>query len=155
MKTIAELIAEHGFFRGLSTADLVFLAGCARNVHFDVGTRLLSEGEPAEEFYVLRSGKVILSFFDPDRGDLMVDTLHGGDVLGWSWLCPPHRWRFDADCIEPISALAFDGPCVRAKCDSDTRLGYDLALRFSQVIDERLQATRLRLLDVYGPVRSR
>jgi CRP/FNR family transcriptional regulator, cyclic AMP receptor protein len=155
MKTIADLISEHAFFQGLPGTDLEFLAGCARNVHFEADARILVEGEPANEFYVLRSGKVVLGYFDPLRGDLVVDTLHGDDVLGWSWLFEPHRWHFDADCVEPVSAVAFDGPCLRTKCDSDPRLGYQLTRRFARVMLERLQATRLRLLDVYGPVPSR
>lgn len=155
MNTIADLIAEHAFFTGLPSEQLAFLAGCAHNVHFEAGTRLLAEGEPADEFYVLRTGKVVLGYFAPERGDLVVDTLHGGDVLGWSWLFEPYRWHFDADAVEPVSAVAFDASCLRAKCDTDPRLGYQLAQRFSRVMLERLQAARLRLLDVYGPVRAR
>jgi len=155
MKTIADLIAEHKFFQGLPPADLEFLAGCARNVHFETGQRLLTEGQPADEFFVIRSGRVVLGYHDPDRGDLVVDTLDGGDVVGWSWLFEPHRWHFDADAAEPVSAVAFDATCLRAKCDSDMRLCYELTQRFARLVVERLEATRLRMLDVYGPVASR
>jgi CRP/FNR family cyclic AMP-dependent transcriptional regulator len=152
MKLIADLLAEHEFFRGLDQPALDFVAGCGRNAHFDSGERMLSEGGPADVFYVIRGGKVVLGFFDADRGELVVDTLHGGDVLGWSWLFAPYRWHFDADAVEPVSAVAFDGPCLRAKCDSDPRLGYQLTQRFARVMLDRLQAARLRMLDVYGPV---
>ena len=49
-----------------------------------------------------------------------------------------------------MSAIAFDGACLRGKCEADHDLGYELMRRIAQVIIERLQATRLRLLDVYG-----
>ena len=49
-----------------------------------------------------------------------------------------------------VSAIAFDGACLRGKCEADHDLGYELMQRIAQVIIERLQATRLRLLDVYG-----
>ena len=84
-----------------------------------------------------------------------MDTLHGGDVLGWSWLFEPYRWHFDADAVEPVSTVAFDASCLRTKCDTDPRLGYQLAQRFARVMLERLQAARLRLLDVYGPASAR
>lgn len=155
MKTIEDLIAEHDFFRDFDSGAIRFVAGCGRNVHFDPGTRVMSEGESANLFYLLRTGRVALGYFDPDRGDLVLETLHGGDVLGWSWLFAPYRWHFDVDALEAVSAVAFDGACLRGKCESDPRLGYELTQRFARVMLDRLQATRLRLLDVYGPVAAR
>ena len=80
----------------------------------------------------------------------MIETLHDGDVVGWSWLFPPHRWHFDGRATAPTSLIAFDGACLRGKCDADHELGYQLMRRFAASIVERLQATRLQLLDVYG-----
>ena len=51
-----------------------------------------------------------------------------------------------------MRALAFDGACLRGKCEADPGLGYALMQRFAPVMIERLQATRLRLLDLYGDV---
>jgi CRP/FNR family cyclic AMP-dependent transcriptional regulator len=63
---------------------------------------------------------------------------------------PPYRWAFDARAVEPTAAVALDGACLRGKCDEDPALGYALLQRFSLVMVERLQAARVRLLDVYG-----
>ena len=84
----------------------------------------------------------------------MIETIEAGEVVGWSWLFPPYRWHFDARALTPIRATAFDGACLRGKCDDDPALGYDLMSRFAQVMIERLQWTRLRLLDVYGDGRG-
>jgi CRP-like cAMP-binding protein len=89
MNTIADLISEHHFFEGLERADLEFLAGCGRNVHFTSGERILAEGDPANTFFILRTGRVALGFFQPGHGNVIVDTLDGGEVLGWSWLFEP------------------------------------------------------------------
>jgi hypothetical protein len=70
--------------------------------------------------------------------------------LGWSWLIPPYKWRFDARAIETTRAFALDGKCLRGKCDEDPRLGYELLKRIAATIAERLHATRLQMLDVYG-----
>ena len=80
----------------------------------------------------------------------MIDTLGNGDVLGWSWLFEPYRWQFDAVARDDVAAVAFDGACLRTKCDSDARLGYMMTQRFARVILGRLQSVRLRVLDVYG-----
>jgi CRP-like cAMP-binding protein len=151
MKTIADLISEHKFFSDLDEHSLEFVAGCGSNVHFAPGERILTEGEAANTFYLLRSGSVALSFFVPGRGAVVIDTLAEGDVLGWSWLFPPYRWQFDGEAREDVAAVAFDGTCLRTKCDSDARLGYILTQRFARVILGRLQSVRMRMLDVYGP----
>ena len=80
----------------------------------------------------------------------MIETIEAGEVIGWSWLFPPYRWHFDARALTQVRATAFDGACLRGKCEEDSGLGYDLMSRFAQILIERLQWTRLRLLDVYG-----
>jgi CRP/FNR family cyclic AMP-dependent transcriptional regulator len=150
METIETRIHELPFFEGLPPADLELIAGCASNVRFREGELLFREGDDAESFYVLRHGTVALETFVPARGPFTIETLDAGEVVGWSWLFPPYRWHFDAHARSLVRATRFDGACLRAKCETDPRLGYELVSRFAQVMIERLQATRLRLLDVYG-----
>jgi CRP-like cAMP-binding protein len=150
MKRLDTILGEVPFFAGLSAEQLDLLAGCASNVHFDEGQVVFREGDPADTFYVVRHGTVALEIFAPGRGGIVVETIESGEVLGWSWLFPPFRWHFDARALTPIRATAFDGACLRGKCADDPALGYDLMTRFAQVLMERLQWTRLRLLDVYG-----
>jgi CRP-like cAMP-binding protein len=119
-------------------------------VRFDGGQYLFHEGEEAEKFFLIRHGRIALEVFTPDRGPITIQTLEPGDILGWSWLVPPYQWRFDAKAIELVRAIALDGKCLRTKCETDHDLGYDLLKRFAHVIEQRLEATRLQLLDVYG-----
>jgi CRP/FNR family transcriptional regulator, cyclic AMP receptor protein len=150
MRTIDELIAENHVFRGLQSAQLEFIAGCARNTHFDAGQLLLREGDPADTFFLIRKGTVALEIHAPGRGPLLIETLTDGDVVGWSWLFAPYRWQMDGRAVEPCSLVAFDGACLRGKCEEDHELGYQLMQRFAANVIDRLQATRLQLLDVYG-----
>ena len=83
------------------------------------------------------------------RGPLTILTLGAGDILGWSWLFPPYRWKFSARAIEDTRAFAADGKCLREKAERDHDLGYELLKRFAHVVEERLEATRLQLLNVY------
>jgi CRP-like cAMP-binding protein len=150
METLKPLLAAHPFFADLEPRFLQVVAGCVANGRFPAGTFLGREGEPANQFYLLRHGKVALQILLPDRGALTIETLEAGEVLGWSWLFPPYRWHFDAQALELTSALVFDGQCLRAKCEADHDLGYALMQRFAHVMLQRLQATRLQLLDLYG-----
>jgi len=150
METIEARLRELPFFAGLAPADLELIAGCGSNVRFREDELLFQEGDRADSFFVLRHGTVALETFVPGRGSVTIETLDAGEVVGWSWLFEPYRWHFDARARSLVRATRFDGECLRAKCESDSRLGYDLMSRFAQVMIDRLQSTRLRLLDVYG-----
>ena len=150
MKTVTQLLGEAQFFDGLRAETIELVSGCASNVQFDPGTTIFREGERADAFYLLRQGSVALETYVPARGAVMIETIEAGDVLGWSWLFPPYRWHFDASALTAVRATAFDGKCLRGKCAADPTLGYELVSRFAQTLIERLQWTRLRLLDVYG-----
>lgn len=150
MKTIAELLPDVDLFTGLEPAQVDLIAGCGRTQVIEPGAYVFREGDEADAFYAIRSGRVALEFTAPGRGPLILETLEAGDVLGWSWLFEPFRVRYDARAVEQVHAIAFDGVCLREKCDRDHDLGYTLVRRFAAVITARLQATRLRLLDVYG-----
>jgi CRP/FNR family transcriptional regulator, cyclic AMP receptor protein len=152
MRTIDALLTEVPAFEGMAPERLELIAGCAVNRVFERGEHLLREGDPADVFYVIRAGHVALETYVPQRGALTIETLHDGDLVGWSWLVSPHRTVFDARASGTVHTMAFDGRCLRGKCEDDPALGYDLLTRFVTVIVERLQATRLQLLDVYGNV---
>jgi CRP-like cAMP-binding protein len=151
MATMEELLGSHPFFAGLGTSAIQLIAGCASNVHFAAGDRIFSEGEAASRFYVIRHGRVALEVHSPVRGPLVIDTMDEGEVLGWSWLVSPYRYFGDARAVTPVSATALDGTCLRGKCEADAELGYQLLKRVTDVMYQRLQSARVRLLDLYGP----
>ncbi len=146
---IAELVANHPLLAGLPGDTIELVTGCARNVVFNVGDLLLAEGDPANTLYLLRRGRVALEVRAPGKA-MILDILSPGQPLGWSWLFPPYRWSFDARALDPVGALSVDATCLREKADQDPAFGYELMKRISSIILQRLQATRLRLLDLYG-----
>jgi CRP/FNR family transcriptional regulator, cyclic AMP receptor protein len=150
VRTLDELLADVPALAGLAAEQRELIAGCAKNVTFASGDYLMREGEPADTFFVIRHGAVAIETFVPARGPVTIETLHADDLLGWSWLVPPYRTAFDVRALETVRAMSFDGVCLRGKCVEDPVLGQALLERFTAVIVERLQATRLRLLDMYG-----
>jgi CRP/FNR family transcriptional regulator, cyclic AMP receptor protein len=154
MRTIEQFLPDHPFFSGLDAGALAVLAGCARNVSFAPGEYLFRTGQPANQFFVVRRGRVALEVHSPATGTMVVDTADAGDVVGWSWLVPPYTWLFDARAAGATGAVSFDGRCLREKCEQDPRLGYELMKLVTQVMLNRLTAARVRLLDVYGTTDS-
>ena len=154
MRTLDALIVDSPVFADLEPERLELIAGCAANVVVAAGERLFREGDRADTFFLIRHGLVALDAYVPNRGQLTVETIGPGEVVGWSWLMPPYTWHFTGRAVDAVRAVRFDGACLRAKCEDDPALGYDLLNRFAQVLVSRLQATRLQLMDVYGDPRQ-
>jgi CRP/FNR family transcriptional regulator, cyclic AMP receptor protein len=150
MEGLERIIREHPFFDGMTESYCDLVCGCAKNIRFAAGQYLFHEGEPADWFYLLRHGRVALEIAAPGRGAVTFQTVPQGEVVGVSWLIPPWRWTYDARAIDDTRAIAINAACLRQKCDADHNLGYDMMKRFMPVLIQRLQATRLQILDVYG-----
>jgi CRP-like cAMP-binding protein len=150
MRTIDDLLRDAPLFGGLPPERIELLAACGVNVHFESGEMLFREGDPADTFFLLREGAIALETYVPSRGPAVIETLDAGEVVGWSWLFPPYKWHFDARAAQFVRAIAFDAACLRGKIDADPVLGFQLMSRFAQVLIDRLQWTRVQLLDVYG-----
>lgn len=144
------VLAAQRFFAGMPAGLLDRLAAVAWTEEIEAGVRVFEEGGPADRFYLIRSGRVALDLHVPGRGTLIIESLEPGTVLGWSWLFPPYEWRFGAAATEPVHAFVFDAAAVRILCAGDPVLGYELTRRFAAVMLDRLQNTRIRLLDLYG-----
>ncbi|MCJ2186256.1 cyclic nucleotide-binding domain-containing protein [Novosphingobium beihaiensis] len=150
METMEQILGQQSFFAGFPAEFVALIAGCARNCHFKAGEYLLREGDPADSFFLVRQGKAALEIASPARAPVIFTTLGPGEIVGVSWLIPPYRAEFDARAVEPVRAIAIDAKCLRAKCESDHHLGYEMMKRFLPVMVKRLHATRLQILDVYG-----
>ena len=144
------ILHEHPFLEGLEPGFLELLTGCAKNVRYPPGAYLWREDEPADSFFLLREGQVALSFYVPHKGELCIETLSAGEVLGWSWMIRPYKWHFDARALTEVRAIEVDARCLREKAIKDKSFGYEMLVRFAAIMQERLESTRLRLLDLYS-----
>ena len=150
METLERIISEHPFFAGLDAAFTELMAGCAANVRFRKGDFIFREGDPANNFYLIRHGRVSVEIFAPQYQPIVVATLEEGEILGWSWLLPPYQWKHQARALDDVRAIALDGKCLREKCEQNHDLGYEVLKRFARIIEQRLESTRLQLIDVYA-----
>lgn len=149
-KPEAALIAEHALFKGLAPQYLALVTEAAMLKEFAAGEVIFREGDPANRFYLILDGEVVLEDPIKDRDPVLLQTIGADDVLGWSWLFPPYYWHFDARATKPARAIFFYGTWLRESCERDHDFGYEMMKRMSAVIIKRLQATRKKLAEAEG-----
>ena len=150
MEELERILSEHPFFGTLPQEHSQLLAGCAKNHRFNARQFLFHEGDAANEFFLIRHGKIALEIVAPGKAPIVIETLQDGDIVGASWLVPPYRRMFDARAVELTRAISMDAACLRGKCEADHHLGYEMMKRFLPVLVGRLNATRLQILVAYG-----
>ncbi|MFD5658783.1 cyclic nucleotide-binding domain-containing protein [Streptomyces hirsutus] len=123
------------------------LMALAREVSFPEDTRIFEPGTTADRFWVIRSGAVSLDQRVNQLQRVTVATLGAGDLLGWSWLFPPHEWDFGAEAFSRVRAYEFDAAAVLRLCEEDPALGLTLVRCVAEVLAHRLEATRVRLME--------
>ncbi|MET8947156.1 cyclic nucleotide-binding domain-containing protein [Streptomyces sp. NPDC004542] len=126
----------------------------AHEVSFPVGTRLFEEGRRADRFWIVRTGTVALDLHVPGRRAAVIESLGHGELVGWSWHFPPYVWQLGAEATSPVRAWEFDAESVRTLCAADADFGRAIAVWVGRVVAQRLQAARIRLLDLYAPYGS-
>lgn len=149
MQRTEQVLAEYEFFAGLSPEQLQTVSEGAEAVRFEPGETIFRAGDNADLFYLVRHGSISIEIDVPQRGVVSLQTIGEGDVLGWSWLFAPYRWRFDARALEPVRAVALDGRRLREQFERDHDLGYAMLLRMTGLMGKRLQAARFQLLDAH------
>jgi CRP-like cAMP-binding protein len=146
MNAIHESMKKYTFFDGMRPEHLAMLAEGATVGQFNAGEILFREGEPANKFYLIESGNILLEAHEPAGDTALVQTLAAGEVLGWSWLFPPFVWHFQARAVAPSSVIILNGAHLLVSAERDHDFGYELMKRVAQVVIRRLQATRKQRL---------
>lgn len=150
--TLEPLLREHPFFREKDEHLLQTLTGCAKNVRFSTDEVIARQGEPADEFFLIREGRIALEMPAPQGGAIRFQTADAGETVGWSWLVKPYHWHYDLRAMTDVRAFSIDGACLRTKCEDDPKFGFLMMKRFSKLMAARMEGMRLQLLDLYpGP----
>jgi CRP/FNR family cyclic AMP-dependent transcriptional regulator len=149
-KSLEEILREHPFLEGFKSEHIRKMAEMALEVQFGRDQIIFREGQESGLFFLIVSGKVALEVSAPGR-IFRVQTLEAGEELGWSSVLGEGGKHFQARSLETVRALAFEGARLRQACEQDPSFGYALMRQLLKVVAERLQATRLQLLDLYAP----
>jgi len=143
-------VTLHPFLAGMNHTQLTLLTDCAVARHFNTGQAILREGEFANGFYLIETGRVALESEAGFGESIVIQTIGAGDLLGWSWMFPPYVWQFAARAIEPTTALFFYAAILREYCEKDHSLGYEVLKRISAVMVKRLQAAHQQMLSLHA-----
>jgi CRP-like cAMP-binding protein len=151
MESLKQALARHPFFAGLEKRFLPQLAPLASKKTFDDQQMIFHEGWPANELYLICQGRIGIETALFGVGDMVVQSLGAGEVVGWSWLLPPYEYHYSARALEPTEVIALNGKALRDQCELDHNLGYEMMKRFALVIVQRLAATRAQSLQFTEP----
>ena len=150
-QSTAEYLSTHEFFSGFSDDVLKFLCGCSSTFAIKKGQILFRQGENADKFYIVRSGRISIQMPAIMGPSLEIQTLGENQVLGWSWLISPYKWNFQAMPEADSELLMFDGIAILARCDQEPKFGYELLKKFAALMSKRLDVARQKMMDEWNP----
>lgn len=142
---LGQLFASHEFLHDLSERHRMLLASGARPFTAKPGEMLAREGETAHAFFLIRSGRVALESGNKGGAHLVIQEVGPGEVVGWSWLIPPHHWQFSCRVVDAVEGISFEAQWLRDLCERDSSLGYHLLKQLVLVLTQRLASTRRHL----------
>ncbi len=145
---IRQQLVGHPFVRGLDPEDVEAFVKLGRLVEFGARDLIFRAGQPADTFYLIRSGVVALQVDAGGTVPRTVQTITEGSALGWSWLFEPYEWQFDAQAQTPVRGIAFDAEALRQRFLTNPACGYRVMARVAEVMAKRLHATRRQLLNL-------
>ena len=122
-------------FNGLSGATLEKLVSLARKESYPAGAVLYRMGDPAEDFFVLESGRVEFQIGRDARVDPAGFMLKKGEVFGWAALLENHPQRIaSARAMENSVLLRLNGKQALKLLESDPASGYVVMRRLAALI---------------------
>ncbi len=149
--SMIDYLSAHPFFSGIDNDDLGFLARNTNETPLEKNEILFRQGEPADKFYLVRSGRISVYIPAISGPPLEIQNLGMGEILGWSWLISPYRWNFQAKAEDTSVLFEFDGQAILERCEQNPKFGYELLKRFAALMAERLSAARQTMMDSWNP----
>lgn len=143
------LLEKQPIFKGLDPDCLEALARISEVKTWQEGDLIFSRGEAAEAIYLILAGEVLLEWASAGKGELTVQRLKPGDILGYSWLLAANSWQLDARATGKVEAVLMNAASVRAKCEEDHDFGYEFMKRYSLELIKRLRESRSQMLECY------
>lgn len=149
--TAGDILRQAPLIAGVGRIERDRLSALARLEGFEAGDEIIREGEDTLVLGIVRRGRLALRLAVPGRGPVTILTVEAGDVFGWSAVVAPYRSTSTVVAIEPSEALVFDAAPLRRVLDEETNLAAVVYSRLLAIVARRLVATRLQLLDLFGP----
>ncbi|MEI8376412.1 MAG: cyclic nucleotide-binding domain-containing protein [Planctomycetota bacterium] len=144
-----EILRRYPYFAGIDEASLRLLAMVAEEkLHIPAGTRLFDEGVPVKHLAIILRGEVNIQYLLGSGEMRTVDTLVGGDLLGFSAFITPYRYTGFGTTTQVTDLVLIDAKKLRDLCDSSPQLGYQLIREVAKLLAHRLEGARVQLAAV-------
>ena len=105
---------------------------------FDRDEILFRENEPAERFYMLISGNVLLEQRISGEVTAIIASIKPGFSFGWSAMIKDSLYTSDAICVEPSEIYSFKQSKVQKLFAQDPEMGFRFYQRLLVIIKKRL-----------------
>ena len=149
-KTRTEMLRQMDFFHDFTDEHLQRLAAICEEAEFQTHQQVFQEHDPADQVYLVVSGKLSLVICAPKVGCRQITEATPGELVGWSPLLGRPRLSDTATALAPTKLLMFNGSELLKLCDDDHELGYRFMKKTAMVLGERLGATRVQLFNACG-----
>jgi CRP-like cAMP-binding protein len=141
-----EVLRRYPYFAGIDEASLRQIAMIAEEKpSIPAGTRLFDEGEPVKHLGIILRGEVNIQYLLGSGEMRTVDTLVGGDLLGFSALIEPFKYTGFGTTTQETDLVLIDAVKLRGHCNCDAKLGYQLTLQIAKLLAHRLEGARVQL----------
>jgi CRP/FNR family cyclic AMP-dependent transcriptional regulator len=144
-----QLREKSALLQALTNTEVDLFESAATELRLSAGEVLFEEDGPADAFYIVVEGTIGLELTTPGKDPIVIQTLGAGDLVGVSWLFPPHRWNWRARAIVDSHLAAFDAALIRSKMEVNRDLALEVLTVVSREVAVRLHRTRVQLLDLY------
>ena len=105
---------------------------------FDRDEILFRENEPAERFYMMKSGNVLLEQRISDAVTACIGSIKPGFSFGWSAMIEDGRYTVDAICVEPSEIYSFKRDKIKKLFIQNPEMGLRIYQRLLVIIKKRL-----------------
>ncbi|MBW2566796.1 MAG: Crp/Fnr family transcriptional regulator [Deltaproteobacteria bacterium] len=135
-------------FAGLTDGMLDKLAPLVQTESFDERAIIYETGNPAERFYSLKRGKVLLETELAPAVIISLGSIKPGYSFGWEALRPPASYATYAVCTEPCDVYMVPGDKFLGLLDADHTMGYLVMQKTARILENRLRRRSAQFLKV-------
>lgn len=146
---LSGLRERSGLLQALSNTEVSLFESAATQIRLSAGEVLFEVEGSADAFYIVVEGRIGLELTTPGKEPIVIQTLGSGDLVGVSWMFPPHRWNWRARALVDSELAAVDAGVIRSEMEKDRDLALEVLSVVAGVVADRLHRTRVQLLDLY------
>ena len=143
---LAETFEHLAIFQGFTPPQREQLLGLFHLQETSSGTRLFTQGEPAEYLFVLVEGEILVHYTPDDGPAILVTRVHPGGVVGWSAALGSKNYTSEAECATSCRMLRVRSDDLRCLYERQPQIGAQLLERLAAVVLVRLPSSRQQVV---------